>query len=91
MSTYYLVVMSGLKEFAVDCFFTQEWYDHRLDFLNSSWGNVSHISLHYSLLDSIWQPDTYFRNLIDGSFHSITVSNRLLLVYPDGKIKFSQR
>jgi gamma-aminobutyric acid receptor subunit alpha len=75
----------------VDCYFRQEWYDPRLNFMNSTWKHVGDIALHYDLVDRVWTPDAFFRNCKDAKAHTITVPNRLMRIYPDGRILYSQR
>ena len=58
---------------------------------NSSWKHVEDITLHYDLVSKVWTPDAFFRNLKDGKLAMITVPNRMLRIYPDGKVLFSQR
>ena len=78
-------------QYTVDCFFRQSWYDPRLSYANSSWGNVKDITLHYDLIDEVWTPDSFFRNAKSAKSHSITVPNRLIRIYPEGRVLYSQR
>ena len=80
-----------MQEYSIDCYLRQEWYDPRLKYSNSTWRHMGDITLHYTLIDKIWVPDTFFRNLIDGQIHLITTPNRLIRIFPDGKVLFSQR
>ena len=77
-------------EYTVDCLFRQQWYDPRLVFVNSSITKED-ISLHYDLVDKVWIPDAFFRNLKDAKAHMITVPNKLMRIFPDGKVLYSQR
>jgi hypothetical protein len=78
-------------EYSVDCYFRQEWIDPRLNFENSTWSKVGDIALHYDLVNKVWTSDAFFRNGKDAKFHTITVPNRLMRIYPSGKVLFSQR
>ncbi|CAF1459292.1 unnamed protein product, partial [Adineta steineri] len=49
------------------------------------------ITLHYSLIDRIWVPDSFFRNAKEGKRSDITVPNRLIRIHRDGKVLYSQR
>ncbi len=80
-----------MKEYSVDCYFRQEWFDPRLNFENSTWNSVGDIALHYDLVNKVWTSDAFFRNGKDAKFHAITVPNRLMRIYPNGKILYSQR
>ena len=65
----------------------QEWYDQRLI------TNVltEPVTLNYKHLSRIWVPDVFMPNEKRATFHSITVPNILLRLYPDGKMVYSQR
>jgi hypothetical protein len=78
-------------EYTVDCYFRQEWYDPRLMYSNSSWKHVEDITLHYDLVNKVWTPDAFFRNSKDAKSHMITVPNRLIRIFPEGRVLFSQR
>ena len=75
----------------MDCFFRQQWIDPRLSYANSSWKHVEDITLHYDLVDKVWTPDAFFRNLKDAKAHMITVPNRLIRIFPEGRVLYSQR
>lgn len=80
-----------MKEYIVDCYFRQEWHDPRLMYSNSSWKHVEDITLHYDLVNKVWTPDAFFRNSKDAKGHSITVPNKLIRIFPEGRVLFSQR
>ena len=72
--------------------FRQSWYDPRLNFTGTIWARQSsQITLHYSLIDRIWVPDSFFRNAKEGKRSDITVPNRLIRIRHDGKVLYSQR
>ncbi len=72
--------------------FRQSWYDPRLNFSGTDWATKSPIiTLHYSLIDRIWVPDSFFRNAKEGKRSDITVPNRLIRIHRDGKVLYSQR
>ncbi|CAF0844269.1 unnamed protein product [Brachionus calyciflorus] len=87
--------ISGISEvnmeYTVDCYFRQEWFDPRLTYSNSSWKHVEDITLHYDLVNKVWTPDAFFRNSKDAKSHKITVPNRLIRIFPEGRVLFSQR
>ena len=58
---------------------------------NSSWKHVEDITLHYDLVNKVWTPDAFFRNLKDAKSHMITVPNKLIRIFPEGRVLFSQR
>ena len=65
----------------------QRWVDERLTY--TAYNNP--ITLNYNQFNKIWAPDLFFRNLKSGSLHEITVPNRLIRLYPNGTLLFSQR
>jgi hypothetical protein len=72
--------------------FRQSWYDPRLNYTGTDWAKKSpQITLHYSLIDRIWVPDSFFRNAKEGKRSDITVPNRLIRIHRDGKVLYSQR
>jgi len=78
-----------LKEvFSIDCYFRQTWFDKRLQFNTSG---VSQLSLNWMFLTKIWKPDTVFLNGQRCFLHKITVPNRFIRVFPNGKVSYSQR
>ena len=71
------------------CFYVR--YDPRLTYLNSSWKHVEDITLHYDLVNKVWTPDAFFRNSKDARSHMVTVPNRLIRIFPEGRVLYSQR
>ena len=70
----------------------QEWLDTRLNYVNNtSFSNVGHVTMDSKLYDSIWVPDLFFPNEKIASVHQVTVPNRLLRIFPDGKVLYSSR
>ncbi|XP_059351093.1 gamma-aminobutyric acid receptor alpha-like [Daphnia carinata] len=43
------------------------------------------------MLDRIWKPDTYFYNGKNSYLHTITTPNKLVRLFPDGRILYSSR
>ncbi|XP_064649954.1 glycine receptor subunit alpha-4-like [Lineus longissimus] len=68
-------------------FFRQRWIDPRLAYTKY---NTS-LTLGYSRVSELWLPDTFFGNEKSGKSHSITVPNKLLRLYPNGEILYSQK
>ena len=80
------------KDYNTDLIFRQSWYDPRLNYSGTEWATKSpQITLHYSLIDRIWVPDSFFRNAKEGKRSDITVPNRLIRIHRDGKVLYSQR
>ncbi|XP_064482178.1 gamma-aminobutyric acid receptor alpha-like isoform X2 [Ornithodoros turicata] len=74
-------------EYSMDCYFRQQWTDHRLRFD----GPISPISLHIKMLEGIWKPDTYFHNGKGSYLHTITQPNKLLRISRNGDVLYSMR
>lgn len=74
--------------FSFNCYFRQTWTDSRLMFNGT---NNHQLSLSMAMLDKIWKPDTYFWNGARSYIHSMTTSNRLVRLYPDGTVLYSSR
>ncbi|GBO39049.1 Glycine receptor subunit alpha-3 [Araneus ventricosus] len=74
----------------MDIYLRQSWVDPRLQL--RKFGMNETVTLQgQDVIDNIWKPDIFFRNLKSGNFHSMTVSNKLIKLSPDGRILFSMR
>ena len=73
--------------FSLDCYFRQTWFDPRLRFNTSG---ITQLALNWQFLTKIWKPDTVFLNGQRCFLHKMTVPNRFIRVYPDGKVSYSQ-
>ena len=51
---------------------------------------LSALALNWQFLTKIWKPDTVFLNGQRCYLHKITVPNRFIRVFPDGKVSYSQ-
>ncbi|CAF1023729.1 unnamed protein product [Adineta ricciae] len=94
--TIHINTISAINEvnmdYNTDLIFRQSWYDPRLNYTGTDWAIKSPIiTLHYSLIDRIWVPDSFFRNAKEGKRSDITVPNRLIRIHRDGKVLYSQR
>ncbi|CAF0842831.1 unnamed protein product [Adineta ricciae] len=94
--TIHINTISAINEvnmdYNTDLIFRQSWYDPRLNYTGTDWATKSpQITLHYSLIDRIWVPDSFFRNAKEGKRSDITVPNRLIRIHRDGKVLYSQR
>ncbi|XP_039345843.1 gamma-aminobutyric acid receptor subunit gamma-4 isoform X2 [Mauremys reevesii] len=77
----------GEKEYTIDIFFAQTWYDRRLRF-NST---LKALTLNTNMVSRIWIPDTFFRNSKRADSHWITTPNQLLRIWNDGKVLYTLR
>ncbi|ETN85948.1 Cation transporter family protein [Necator americanus] len=74
--------------YSFNCYFRQMWTDSRLKFNGTQ---NKQLSLSMAMLDKIWKPDTYFWNGARSYTHTMTTSNRLVRLYPDGTVLYSSR
>ncbi|XP_054708304.1 glycine receptor subunit alpha-2-like isoform X2 [Uloborus diversus] len=83
-------INAASMEFSMDIYLRQSWIDSRLRL--SRFGINNTVTLNgQDIIDNIWKPDLFFRNLKAGNFHSVTVPNKLIKISPDGRILFSMR
>ena len=75
------------QTYSLDCYFRQTWVDRRLAFR----GEKQVLSLSISMLGKIWKPDTYFYNGRESHLHTITVPNKFVRLYQDGRVLYSSR
>lgn len=75
------------KEYTIDIFFAQTWYDRRLKF-NST---IKVLRLNSNMVGKIWIPDTFFRNSKKADAHWITTPNRMLRIWNDGRVLYTLR
>lgn len=77
------------KDYTIDIFFRQWWKDPRLA---HGQDKVFNAALDPSKLGKgIWTPDTYFRNVKNSNYHSVSRDNMRLRISKDGSIYYSAR
>ncbi|XP_047739237.1 gamma-aminobutyric acid receptor alpha-like [Hyalella azteca] len=74
-------------EFSMDCYFRQTWLDQRLAFSD----HERAFTLSVAMLERLWKPDTYIHNGRRSHLHVITTPNKLIRLYPSGRILYSSR
>ncbi|GIY80013.1 gamma-aminobutyric acid receptor alpha-like [Caerostris extrusa] len=52
---------------------------------------IPSLSLNIKMLEGIWKPDTYFHNGKGSYLHTITLPNKLLRIFQDGRVLYSMR
>lgn len=77
------------QEFGVNLVVEQEWIDHRLLFYNLIDTEV--LELDAKMMDELWVPDIYISNEKVATFHTVTVPNKMMHLYKDGKIIYRNR
>ncbi|XP_019639886.1 PREDICTED: gamma-aminobutyric acid receptor subunit beta-3-like [Branchiostoma belcheri] len=74
-------------DYTITIFLRQYWQDQRLAFS----GTNKSLSLDGRLADNLWVPDTFIPNAKESFLHKVTVDNRLIRLYPDGRIIYGLR
>ncbi len=75
------------REFSISFYLHQIWSDPRLQFghfQSAPW----EINLGQDSWEKLWIPDLFFRNLKDGEYVDITVSNRLMTLSVTGEVYY---
>ena len=49
------------------------------------------LELDTTQMSEVWIPDTYMPAEKKAAVHHVTVPNKLMHIYPDGRIQYSQR
>jgi hypothetical protein len=75
------------QDFSMQIYFRSQWVDKRLSYSDQD----TPVQLPPQSLNILWLPDIYFPNEKEGHWHSITVPNKAITVYPNGMINFSSR
>lgn len=72
--------------YTTDIFLGQSWTDHRLR-LPENMTTISQL-LEVDWLNSIWRPDSFFKNAKQVTFQTMTIPNHYLLLYRDNTILY---
>ena len=67
----------------------QTWNDSRLAYYPMP--GFTLLELDSILMNKVWVPDLYFPSEKKAEFHTVTVPNKLMHIYPYGMIMYSQR
>ncbi|XP_045204206.2 glycine receptor subunit alpha-2-like isoform X2 [Mercenaria mercenaria] len=76
-------------DYSVGMFLRQTWNDSRLTYTPIP--RLRSLELDSRLMDQIWIPDLFIANEKQAHFHSVTVPNKLMHIYPEGRIQYSIR
>ncbi|XP_033752015.1 glycine receptor subunit alpha-2-like [Pecten maximus] len=77
------------KDFTLNAFIQQEWYDFRLQFFDVI--DSPYLELDAKLIEDVWVPDLYFTNEKSASYHEVTVPNKMMHLYSDGRVVYRLR
>nr|XP_006812450.1 PREDICTED: glycine receptor subunit alpha-3-like [Saccoglossus kowalevskii] len=75
-------------DYAATIFLPIEWRDPRLIFNGTQ---PFLIRTGTALLERVWTPDIYFVNVKEGYLHQVTVANKGIKLYPDGRVVYDIR
>ncbi|XP_050417399.1 glycine receptor subunit alpha-1 [Patella vulgata] len=76
-------------DFSLNAFVVQEWTDPRIQFHGLI--DAPYLELDSKLIDDVWVPDLYFSNEKTAAFHTVTVPNKMLHLYSNGKVVYRLR
>ncbi|CAH1772973.1 unnamed protein product [Owenia fusiformis] len=79
-------------DYSVNIYLRQSWYDPRIKFGKGDPSDKTEMTkLPDGTWDEIWVPDLFFRNEKKAEFHSVTIPNRLMRLYMDGRIWYAMK
>ncbi|OWF41771.1 glycine receptor subunit alphaZ1-like [Mizuhopecten yessoensis] len=76
-------------DFTMNAFIQQEWFDFRLQFFDLI--DAPYLELDAKLIDDVWVPDLYFTNEKSAFSHDVTVANKMMHLYSNGRVVYRQR
>ncbi|KAL4235133.1 ligand-gated ion channel [Mactra antiquata] len=82
-------ISESSMDFAVGMFIRQTWNDTRLKY--DKLPRLRSLELDTRLMDMIWVPDLFIANEKKANFHTVTVPNKLMHIYPEGRVQYSVR
>ncbi|XP_078678308.1 uncharacterized protein LOC144914377 isoform X2 [Branchiostoma floridae x Branchiostoma belcheri] len=74
-------------DYTLTIFLREYWRDERLHFSETN----RSLSLDGRLVERLWVPDTFLVNAKSSFLHKVTVDNRLLRLFPDGRLLYGLR
>ena len=75
-----------VQTYAADIFFSQTWQDYRLRFPDNL--TADYRLLPTSWLNSMWRPDSFFKNAKKVTFQDVTIPNHYIWLYKDKSILY---
>lgn len=76
-------------DYSIGMFIRQSWHDSRL--IYTKLPKLRSLELDSRLMSDVWVPDLFIANEKSAYFHSVTVPNKLMHIYPDGRVQYSIR
>lgn len=77
------------QEYTLGAFLRQKWNDNRLSYKKIP--KLRSLELDAKFMDQVWVPDLFIANEKEAHFHTVTVPNKLMHIYPNGGIHYSLR
>ena len=77
------------QDFSMSMILRQTWNDSRLNYTKLD--RLRSLELDSSVMEKIWVPDLFFSNEKQATVHEVTVPNKLMHIYPQGRIQYSVR
>lgn len=81
--------VSAFQEYSIGMFLRQTWNDSRLTYRPLP--RLRSLELDSRLMEKIWVPDLFIPNEKEAHFHVVTVPNKLMHIYPEGRVQYSVR
>ena len=85
-----MIYSFAFQHFSIDCFFTLQWRDYRLQW-NPPNNETYVLPFDHRIAKDLWMPNVYFPELKHGYNHKVPMPNELIYLYPDGNIVYNQR
>lgn len=82
-------VFFSMQDYSLGIFLRQTWNDSRLSYKKIP--SLRSLELDSRLIDNIWVPDLFITNEKKAIFHTVTVPNKLMHIYPEGRVQYSVR
>jgi hypothetical protein len=82
---------SDIQDYMISMYFRQQWREPRLAYPPVDKGKTSSIRLPDKSWETLWIPDTYFRNEKSAQFSKVTVNNRLMRLNSTGMVWYVSR
>ncbi|WAQ98674.1 GLRA3-like protein [Mya arenaria] len=76
-------------DYSIGMFIRQNWNDTRLKY--TALPHLNALELDSRIMDNVWVPDLFIANEKQAHFHVVTVPNKLMHIYPDGRVYYSLR
>ncbi|CAH1772226.1 unnamed protein product [Owenia fusiformis] len=85
----FYAISEQTMDYSINIYLRQQWTDPRLaDKKNKTRGMLK---LEDGMWEKIWVPDVFFRNEKQAQYHYVTIPNRLLRLFPDGRVWYASK